>query len=98
VGAIAFALRNADLSGPVNAVAPESVSNAQFTDVLAGVLGRGTFVPVPGFAVRAMFGGEMAREMLLTGANVRPRKLEEAGYRFEYPRLQDALDAMLGRG
>jgi len=98
VGAIAFTLRNAELSGPVNAVAPESVSNAQFTDVLAGVLGRGTFVPVPGFALRAMFGGEMARELLLTGANVRPRKLEEAGYRFEYPRLQDALDAMLGRG
>jgi hypothetical protein len=96
-GALAFALRHAELSGAVNAVAPESVTNAQLTDTLAGVLGRSTFVPVPSFALKAMFGAEMARELLLTGANVRPRRLEEAGYRFEYPRLQDALEAMLGR-
>jgi uncharacterized protein (TIGR01777 family) len=98
VSAIWFALRHAELSGPVNAVAPESVTNEQFSDTLAHVLGRSTFLPVPGFALRAAFGSEMARELLLGGANVRPRRLEEAGFRFEYPRLQDALEALLGRG
>lgn len=97
VSATWFALRNAELSGPVNAVAPESVTNEQFTDTLAAVLGRSTFLPVPGFALRAVLGGEMARELLLGGANVRPKRLEETGFRFEYPRLHDALEAILGR-
>jgi uncharacterized protein (TIGR01777 family) len=97
VSAIWFALRHAELSGPVNAVAPESVTNEQFSDTLAHVLGRSTFLPVPGFALRAALGSEKARELLLGGANVRPRRLEEAGFRFEYPRLQDALEALLGR-
>ena len=48
-----------------------------------------------GFALKAVLGGEMAQEMLLTGANVRPRKLEIAGYRFEHPPLDDALEALL---
>ena len=98
VSAIWFALRHAELSGPVNTVAPESVTNEQFSDTLASVLGRSTFLPVPRFALRALLGSEMAHEMLLTGANVRPRRLEVAGFRFEYPRLQDALEALLGRG
>ena len=99
VGATCFVMqKTTDLAGPVNAVAPESVTNGQFSDALAQVLGRSTFLPVPGFALKAMMGNEMAREMLLTGANVRPRRLEIAGYRFEYPRLDDALEVMLGRG
>lgn len=97
VGATYFALRHGGVVGPVNAVAPESVTNAQFCEMLASMLGRSTFLPVPGFALRAALGADMARELLLTGANVRPRKLEIAGYRFEYPRLEDALASMLGR-
>jgi NAD dependent epimerase/dehydratase family enzyme len=93
VGATRF-LMQIDVRGPVNAVAPESVTNAQFSEELAHVLGRGTFLPVPRFALRAALGSEMANEMLLSGANVRPRRLEIAGYRFEYPRLEDALDGM----
>jgi uncharacterized protein len=96
VGAARF-LMQIGVSGPVNAVAPESVTNAQFCDALARVLGRGTFLPVPRFALRAALGGQMADEMLLSGANARPRRLEIAGYRFEYPRIDDALEGMLGR-
>jgi uncharacterized protein len=96
VGAARF-LMQTDVSGPVNAVAPESVTNAQFCEALAHVLGRGTFLPVPRFALRAALGSQMADEMLLSGANVRPRRLEIAGYRFEYPRIDDALEVMLGR-
>jgi uncharacterized protein (TIGR01777 family) len=97
VGAATFAMRHRELAGAVNAVAPESITNGQLCEALSHVLGRPTLLPVPGFALRAVLGAEMANELLLTGANVRPRELEEAGYRFEYPRLEDALDAMLER-
>jgi uncharacterized protein len=92
-----FAMRHPDLAGPVNAVAPESVTNRQFTETLARVLHRPAAIPVPAFALKAAIGSELAQQVLLTGANVRPRKLEIAGYRFEYPRLDDALEAMLER-
>jgi uncharacterized protein (TIGR01777 family) len=95
VGATRFALRHPEMSGAVNAVAPEPVTNAQFTQALARVLGRPAALPVPGFALKVALGAEMAREMLLHGANVRPRRLEVAGYRFEYPRIDDALEALL---
>jgi uncharacterized protein (TIGR01777 family) len=95
VSATRFATRHPDISGPVNAVAPESITNEQFTEVLGQVLGRPTALPVPAFALKAALGGEMAQEMLLSGANVRPRKLEIAGYRFEHPRIEDALEALL---
>jgi uncharacterized protein (TIGR01777 family) len=90
-----FAARHPDVSGPVNAVAPEPITNEQFTEALGSVLSRPTAFPVPAFALKAVLGGEMAQELLLTGANVRPRKLEIAGYRFEHPRLEDALEALL---
>jgi uncharacterized protein (TIGR01777 family) len=95
VGAITFAMRHAELSGPVNVVAPEGISNALFTENLAAALHRPAAIPVPAFALKAALGAEMATELLLTGANVRPRKLEVAGYRFELPRLEDALHAIL---
>ena len=94
IGATAFAMRHAELSGPVNVVAPEGVSNELFADTLAAVLHRPAAIPVPAFVLKARLGAQMARELLLTGANVRPKKLEEAGYRFELPRLQDALEAL----
>ena len=52
------------------------------------------WMPVQAFALRTLL-GEMARETLLAGASVHPRKLEIAGYRFEYPRLDDALHALM---
>jgi uncharacterized protein (TIGR01777 family) len=97
VGATRFALHYPELSGPVNIVAPEPITNAQLTLALGRVLGRPTALPVPAFALKAALGAEMARELLLNGANARPRRLEIVGYRFEYPRLDDALEAMLGR-
>lgn len=90
VAATRFVLTQ-DLSGPVNVVSPESVSNAQFTEALAHALHRPAALAVPGIALKAMVGAEMAREILLTGANVRPRRLEIGGFRFEHPRLEDAL-------
>jgi uncharacterized protein (TIGR01777 family) len=96
VSVIRFALTHDELSGPVNAVAPESVSNAQLSETLGRVLGRPVVMAVPAMVLKAAM-GEMASELLLSGANVRPRRLEVAGYRFEYPRLDDALEALLPR-
>lgn len=94
VGATRFVMTREELDGPVNVVAPESVTNGQLTDALGHALGRPTVLPVPAFALRAAL-GELAQEALLSGANVRPRRLEVAGYKFEYPRIEDALHAML---
>lgn len=82
------------LSGPVNVVSPHAVSNSEFTRTLGRVLGRPTLLPLPGFAARLMF-GEMADALLLGGACVIPRRLEESGFRFAYPRLEQALQHLL---
>ncbi len=87
-----FALEH-PLAGPVNGVAPEPVTNADFTRALAKALRRPAFFPVPGFALRAMF-GEMA-EMLLTGQRVEPRAAQAASFRFRFPRLDGALADLL---
>jgi uncharacterized protein (TIGR01777 family) len=96
VGLILFALGNDGLRGPVNATAPMPVPNATFADTLARVLGRPSIVPLPGFAVRALF-GEMGRALLLEGARVLPHRAEQAGFAFLYPALEDSLRHQLGR-
>jgi uncharacterized protein len=94
VGVVRFAIAHTDLHGPLNAVAPEQITNSQLTEALSRSLGKPARLPVPAFALRTLL-GEMARETLLNGARVHPRKLEIAGYRFEYPRLDDALHALM---
>lgn len=94
--AIAFALDHRELSGPVLAVAPEPVTNAQFTRALAAALRRPALVPVPGFALRALF-GEMADALLLASQRCRPHALLQAGFRFDQPAVSPALQRMLAR-
>lgn len=96
VGAIYHAVLDRRCDGPVNAVAPQAVTNAEFTRALAGVLRRPAPLPVPEFALRAAF-GEMADETLLCGARVTPGKLAEAGYVFRHENVEDALRHVLGR-
>lgn len=95
VEAALHALRTDSLDGPVNFVAPEPVSNAEFTRVLGRVLRRPAPFAVPASAAR-LAAGEMAEEMLLTGARVSPRRLLETGYRFRFPTLEPALRHLLG--
>lgn len=94
LGAISHALATDSLAGPVNVVAPESVTNAQFTAALGIALGRPTLAHVPAWTARVMF-GQMADELLLASASVVPRRLIETGYVFEYPELDDALRHVL---
>ncbi|HEX7125738.1 MAG TPA: TIGR01777 family oxidoreductase [Thermodesulfobacteriota bacterium] len=83
------------LEGPVNAVAPGALTNAEFGRLLGKVLGRPTALGVPAFAARMAF-GEMADEVLLASTRVIPAKLEAAGYPFRHPELEAALRHMLG--
>lgn len=83
------------LNGPVNAVAPEPVRNAEFGRLLGAVLGRPAVVPAPAFALRLAF-GEMADEVLLASCRVRPGVLERAGHSFEHRELEAALRHLLG--
>jgi uncharacterized protein (TIGR01777 family) len=96
INVIRFAISQRTLRGPVNVVAPEPVSNDELSRTLADVVGRPSALRVPRFALKALL-GEMADEVLLSGALVRPRVLEEAGFRFDHPRLHDALETMLHR-
>jgi uncharacterized protein len=95
-GAIYHAVLDRRCDGPVNAVAPQAVTNAEFTRVLGKVLRRPAVLPVPEAALRAVF-GEMAEETLLSSARVVPGKLAEAGYGFRHENVESALRHLLGR-
>jgi uncharacterized protein (TIGR01777 family) len=90
VGAIRFILDHGEVDGPVNLVSPEETRCADFSRTLGRVLRRPAVLPAPSFAVRAAL-GEMADELLLASARVRPSVLEKAGYDFRYPALEDAI-------
>jgi uncharacterized protein (TIGR01777 family) len=97
VGAIYHAVLDRRCEGPVNMVAPQPVTNAEFTRTLARVLRRPAWVPVPTSALRAVF-GEMADETLLASARVTPAKLTQAHYPFRHESLENALRHLLGQG
>ena len=85
-----------DLAGPVNAVSPGSVRNAEFSAVLGRVLRRPAFLRAPAFVIRAML-GEMGQELLLASAHVRPKRLIDSKFEYRYPDLEGALLHLLGR-
>jgi len=87
---------DARFSGPVNLTAPEPVTNAAFTKALAKAVKRPALMPVPPFALKALY-GEMA-QMLLTGARVLPQRLSDAGFGFRHQALDCALATVLGTG
>jgi uncharacterized protein len=88
--AYAFALVG-DVDGAVNLSAPNPVTNEQFTKALGNELRRPTILPVPGFAIRTVF-GEMGQEMLLAGKRVLPARLLESGFVFSAPTIDVALE------
>jgi uncharacterized protein (TIGR01777 family) len=96
VSAALFSLQNPDLSGPVNVVAPEPVTNAEFTRELGRAVHRPAVLPAPAFALRLAF-GEMADEALLASARVLPKRLTEAGFVCAHPTLPQAFAAALAK-
>jgi len=95
VGGIRHAIGTASLAGPVNLVAPNPVRNAEFTKVLASVLRRPAFFPVPEFALRLAFGKMAAEELLLASQRVQPGKLGASGYEFRFRELRAALENLV---
>jgi uncharacterized protein len=94
VGMMLAAIEDERWSGPVNATAPEPVTNAAFSRALGKALHRPSLLPVPGFALRALY-GKMA-EIVTTGARAVPAKALVLGYEFSQPRLDQALSSALG--
>lgn len=94
VGVVHHILRMQSVQGPVNVVAPQAVTNAEFTQALSAVLRRPAFLPMPAFAARFAL-GEMADELLLASQRVEPVKLVASAYEYQQPDLPHALHQAL---
>lgn len=94
VEVLRFAAEHEEVSGPLNAVAPHPVTNAEFTKELGRALRRPTIFPMPAFAAKLAL-GEMAEALLLPSARVVPDKLQQLGFKFQHATLREALDAEL---
>jgi len=95
VAVIRRAIEDASLSGPLNATAPEPVTNAEFTRALGRALRRPAVVWVPGPALELALGAGIARELLLAGQRAMPVALAAIGHRFGHPQIGGALRALL---
>jgi uncharacterized protein (TIGR01777 family) len=96
LGVLLQAIADDRLAGPVNAVAPHAVSNRAFAETLGRVLGRPAILRAPASALR-LVAGELADELLLASQRAEPTRLEEVGFSFAFPALEDALRHELGR-
>ncbi|HXD31787.1 MAG TPA: TIGR01777 family oxidoreductase [Pyrinomonadaceae bacterium] len=96
VSGLRFVIETDEMSGPVNFVAPNPVTNSEFTKSLGKALSRPTIFPIPAFAVRLAF-GEMADALLLSSTRVNPVELTKAGYDFSHPHLAEALQSVLAK-
>lgn len=95
VGIVLAAISNQRWAGPVNATAPDPVSNREFSKALGRVLHRPALLPVPELALRLLY-GEMS-QIVTTGARVLPAKALVLGYEFRHPELEPALRSALQR-
>ncbi len=94
LGGLYHCLMREDISGPVNLVSPQAVTQAEFTRLLAKKVGRPAFCHLPACFLKLAL-GDMAKELLLSSQRVKPEKLLETGYPFRYPDLKTALDYVM---
>lgn len=95
IGALVLCLGDLRAEGPINLSAPEPATNAALSKALGRVLHRPAFAPVPALAVKALY-GEMA-QIVTTGVRAVPARLQELGYDFRQPRLEQALRLATGK-
>ena len=93
---IATAAADSEIHGPLNATAPNPVSNRDFAKAIGHALGRPAILPLPALPLRLML-GDLAEELMLGGQKVLPVKAVFHGFRFRYPRIEDAVGAIVGR-
>jgi len=89
VGIYLAAIDNQTFQGPVNACAPEPVTNKAFAKALGRAINRPAVAPVPGFTIKLLY-GEMS-QIVLTGVRMVPSRVAELGYEFQHPDLDEAL-------
>ena len=92
---VTFALDDARVAGPLACVGPEPLRNRDLAHVIGRVLGRPSFMPAPEFAIRAALGESAV--VVLASQRVVPKKALDLGFRFEYPTVEAALRALLGK-
>ena len=95
VDAICFLLERPDLHGPFNLCSPNPLVARDFFRAVGKAMGRPSWLPVPGYALRIMF-GQMAEELILSGQRALPKRLLEAGFSFRYPEAEMALQNLVG--
>ena len=95
IAALRAAIDDDRLRGPVNFVAPNPVTNADFAHALGRVLHRPTRLPTPMLPLKVRFGRELVESLLLASQRVIPARLEAIGFPFRYPVLEPALEAIL---
>jgi uncharacterized protein len=94
VNAILYAMEHEQINGPINLAAPQSMRMIEFCNALGSVLRRPSWLPVPEFTLRLML-GEMAEPLLFQSQKIIPMKLLEAGFKFQFPNLENALQDIL---
>jgi uncharacterized protein (TIGR01777 family) len=95
IRALAYALSHNTLDGPLNVVSPRPVTQIELSRSLGRVLRRPSLVPVPGWVIGVVL-GEMGRELLLFSQRIVPVALEDSGFKFDHPEIEDALRSVLG--
>ncbi|MSQ93891.1 MAG: TIGR01777 family protein [Gemmataceae bacterium] len=93
IGLILHALDHPEISGPLNSTAPQPMTNRDFSKSLGKALGRPSFLPTPGFALRVMLGE--GAQLVTTGQRVVPKKALESAYAFKFTDLETALKHLL---
>ncbi|MDH5592163.1 MAG: DUF1731 domain-containing protein, partial [Gammaproteobacteria bacterium] len=90
VGIILHCIEHHSLQGAINGTSPNPVTNQLFTKALGKALNRPTLLPMPAIIIKILM-GQMGEELLLTGKKIIPAKALNAGYKFQYEKLEDAL-------
>jgi uncharacterized protein (TIGR01777 family) len=85
-----------EISGPVNVVSPNPVTNAEFTKALGGAVHRPTILPTPKLALKAKLGGELAQAVGYVSHRVQPKALLDSGFVFQHETVDEALSAAVG--
>jgi uncharacterized protein (TIGR01777 family) len=94
IGILLWALDNEQVSGTINATAPNPLTNKDFSKALGRALNRPAVMPVPGLVLDLKFGKEFG-QVLRGGQRVIPKRTQELGYSFKYPELDEALKDLL---
>lgn len=95
VRAIDFLLSKRTAAGAFNIVAPHAVTEAELAKTIGHVLNRPVWLTTPSFALKIIFGEEMAQDLLLEGQHVYPKRLIDSGFQFAYPDIESALRHLL---